>query len=146
MILEYLDKGTRFWRSSIFTFKMITSWVGTIRNFIKKISFSEKKGSFIKFGRFWPSFTLKITSMVDNIDLQSFATASRPFCLTSDQVSSIYFKWLSRKCPKTIKKGTQNWPFLGQIFSQKTKSYEKMNDTLVKDNSLQIPNIKSDYP
>ena len=136
MILKYLDKGTRFRRSSIFTFKMITSWVGTIRNFIQKISFSEKKvGSFIKFGRFRPSFTLNITSMVDNIDLQSFATASRPFCLTSDQVSSTYFKWLSRKCPKTIQKGTQNWPCLGQIFTLKIKSREKLDDTLVKDNS-----------
>ena len=66
--------------------------------------------------------------MVDNIDLQSFATTSGPFCLTSDQVSLKYFKWLPRKCPKTIQKGTQNWPFSGQIFTLKTKSRQKSDE------------------
>ena len=72
--------------------------------------------------------------MVDDIDLQSFATTSGPFCLTYDQVSSKYFKWLPRKCPKSIQKGSQNWPFSGQIFTLKMRSRQKSDDTLVKGN------------
>ena len=65
----------------------------------------------VDFGRFWPSLTLKITLMVANDNLLTFATDSSPFYLTSDQFSSKYFKWLPRNCPKTIQKGTKNWPF-----------------------------------
>ena len=84
--------------------------------------------------------------MVDNIDLQSFATTSGPFSATSDQVSSKYLKWLPRKCPKTIQKGTQNWPFSGQIFTLKTRSRQKSDDPLLKGNLSQILKIKSDFP
>ena len=65
-------------------------------------------GSFMKYGRFWPSLNLKISFMDDHIALQSSATDWYPFGPTSDQVSSKYFKWLPRKCPKTIQKGTKN--------------------------------------
>ena len=39
----------------------------------------------------------------------------------------------------------ENSPFLGQFFAMKTKSRQKSNQMYLKENFLQIPNIKSDF-
>ena len=86
--------------------------------------------------------------MAQNHTVWSFAPALYSFCLTSQQVWSKSLKQLSRKCPEIIQKGLkmyENSPFLGQFFAMKTTSRQKSDQTYLKENFPQIPNIKSDF-
>ena len=97
------------------------------------------------FGQFLPTLRLNISRMAQSEGLWSFAAALYPFCLTSDQVSSKSSKWLARKCPQNTQKMHENWPFSSQIFSLKTKTKQKSDETYRKGNLSQILNIKSDF-
>ena len=97
------------------------------------------------FGRFLLILSLNISIMAENFSPWSFASTVYPFYLPSDQVSSNSAKQLAKKCPKTIQKMHENWPFSSQFFSLKTKSRQKSDATSGKENLSQIPNIKSDF-
>ena len=101
---------------------------------------------FFKF-RFWPDNFANWTilklwkklnnfKMAQNYDLQSFASALCPFCLTSERVWSKSFERLLRKCPKTIQKITKNWPSSCRFFTKKMASRQKSDQTTGKGNFL----------
>ena len=71
---------------------------------------------------------------------------SDPLCLLCIHVVSLLtkldpkpIKWLLRKYHKIPLKKHENWPFSSQIFSQKTKSYEKWMAAVWKNTCCRIP-------